>query len=189
MDYDPDKHSGRLSRLDPQSYRGRQWVHWIMTINQRQTGWLGEIHHLRFREVLCHTMARENLICPAYCLMPDHGHFLFGGLGTGSDQKNAVKILRREWNRILKEVAPPCELQSQPFDHVLTESERERGTFGEIAGYILENPRRAGFVDSYKDWPCLGSMVVGYPTIDPRDEEFYPLFWRIYDRLINPERA
>jgi REP element-mobilizing transposase RayT len=189
MDYDPVKHSGRLNRLDSQCYRGIQWVHWIMTIDQRQTGWLGETHHLRFREVLCHAMARGNLICPAYCLMPDHGHFLFGGLEENSDQKKAIKMLRREWNLILKDAAPACRLQVQAFDHVLTESERERGTFENVAGYILENPQRGRLVDSYKDWPYLGVMVVGYPRIDPRDDEFYPLFWRIYDRLINPEQA
>jgi len=70
---------------------------------------------------------------------------------------------------------------------VLTESERERGCFEGVAGYILENPCRKALVESYRDWPYLGTMAAGYPTLDPRDDEFYPLFWRIYDRLLNSE--
>jgi hypothetical protein len=185
MDYDPNRHTGRLRRLDPQCYIGIRWVHWTMTIEKRQTGWLDRIHHLRLRELLCHVMARESLICPVYCLMPDHGHFLFGDLKETSHQKNAVKMPRREWNSLLGEASPRCELQVQSFDHVLTESERERGCFEGVAGYILENPHRKALVESYRDWPYLGTMAVGYPTLDPRDDEFYPLFWRIYDQLLN----
>ncbi|HQW27835.1 MAG TPA: hypothetical protein PK529_01550 [Verrucomicrobiales bacterium] len=187
MPYDPDQHSGRLRRLDRQFYQGRQWVHWIMTINQRQTGWLDERHHSEVRELLCHTMAREQLICPVYCLMPDHAHFLFGGLEGGSDQKSAVKFFRTQWNRILGNRSPSVKLQEQAFDHVLTEAERERGTVEGVARYILENPRRAGLVESFEEWPFLGSMVAGYPALDPRDDDYCPSLWKIYDRLINRE--
>ncbi len=185
MPYDPDKHSGRLRRLDRSYYEGRQWVHWIMTINHRQTGWLNDLHFSRVRELLCHTMARENLICPVFCLMPDHAHFLLGGLDESSDQKRAVKFFRTHWNQTLKIASPPANLQEQAFDHVLTGAERERGAFESVVGYILENPTRAALVESTSEWPYLGSIVAGYPALDPRQDEFYPLFWRIYDRLIN----
>jgi len=47
-----------------------------MTLYDRATGWLdAEMHHA-IRELLLHTLARHDLHCAAYCLMPDHAHFL-----------------------------------------------------------------------------------------------------------------
>ncbi|MEO0414760.1 MAG: hypothetical protein AAF226_07390, partial [Verrucomicrobiota bacterium] len=93
---------GGLSRLDDSFYRGNAWVHWSMAIDQREVGWLMHLTHLQIREALLHTCVRYKLACPVYCLMPDHGHFLLGGLHPESDQLKAVKFFRQEWNRLLK---------------------------------------------------------------------------------------
>ena len=49
-----------------------------------------------------------------------------------------------------------------------------------VAAYILANPVRAGLVDSWQAWPYVGSMVPGYPDLDPRTEDFWEKIWRIY---------
>ena len=70
----------RLPRLDPASYRGRAAVPWAIAMDARTTGWLDPLLHLRLRELLVHVCCRYRLICPAYVLMLDHGHFLLLGV-------------------------------------------------------------------------------------------------------------
>ncbi len=72
MPYDPEIHVGRLRRLDPSSYRGTAWVHWVMTMEGRRSGWLTDGFHGVLREALLHFLGRYELICPVYCLMSDH---------------------------------------------------------------------------------------------------------------------
>jgi putative transposase len=79
MDY-PD----HLPRLDAPAYRGTAWVHWTMTMRDRSRGWLDVGMHSRVRELLLHAMARHHLHCAAYCLMPDHAHFLWMGFGPAA---------------------------------------------------------------------------------------------------------
>ncbi|MDF1751547.1 MAG: hypothetical protein P1U89_02110, partial [Verrucomicrobiales bacterium] len=67
-----------LKRLDDSFYQGENWVHWNMTINHRAAGWLSDSLHLQLREAMLHTLVRYQLTCPVYCLMPDHGHLLWG---------------------------------------------------------------------------------------------------------------
>ena len=184
MSYDPDIHTGRLRRLAPNFYRGAAWVHWSMVLDDRQKGWLDEVFHLQVREMLLHTLAKYNLICPVYCLMPDHGHFLFGGLKRTSDQRLAVRYLRKEWNRLLAQKKKGAVLQKQAYDHVLTEKERERGAFQAVSWYILQNPKRAELVSDELSWLFSGSVAVGYPDLDPQQAEasaFWEKFWKIYE--------
>ena len=72
-----------------------------MCIEGRQTGWLSETLHCQFREILTHASFRYALVCPVYCLMPDHFHLMWMGIDTGSDQINATRFLRKELGRLL----------------------------------------------------------------------------------------
>src|SRR5687768_834593 len=83
-----------LPRLAPEFYRGDAVVHWTLPIAQRGTGWLSETFHVRFRELLLHACLREQLVCPCYCLMPDHIHLLWMGLSAESDQRNGMSFFR-----------------------------------------------------------------------------------------------
>jgi putative transposase len=155
-----------------------------MTLEKRATGWLDPLHHARLREFLCHALARHRLVCAAHCLMPDHAHFLWLGLAASSDQRLAAALFREVWNGELRQGSRA--LQRQPHDHVLRERERERGAFGTVANYVCENPVRAGLVDAWRDYPYLGALVPGYPDLDPRDEDYWDRFWRIYKKLAEP---
>ena len=169
-----------LPRLQPEHYRGRAIAHWTMAIDHRRQGWLDPLHHARLRELLCHALGRHRIVCPAYCLMPDHGHFLLCGLEEISDQRRAVHLFRKAWNTLL---APGFRLQPQAHDHVLREEERTNDAFRAVAWYILENPVRAALADRPEDWHYSGCLVPGYPDLDPRREGYWELFWRIWKRL------
>jgi REP element-mobilizing transposase RayT len=129
-----------------------------------------------------HTQARYALTCPVFCLMPDHIHMLWMSLGPGSDQLLAVEFFRKHARPHLH----PFEWQRQGYDHVLREKERKRKAFQKTAFYILENPVRAGLVETARDYPYSGTLVVGYPDLDPHAAGFWDRFWRVDAKLRKP---
>jgi putative transposase len=166
----------RLRRLDRSFYRGHCYVHWTISMQHRATGWLDDSHHLAVRQLLQHALSRHFLCCPVYCLMPDHGHFLFVGLEARADQLTALTWFRRGWNRLLQ----PVQQQDQAYDSVLREADRNRDAFANVLGYVLRNPVRRGLVAAWQDWPYSGALFPGYPTLDPRKPMFWVNFWKAY---------
>jgi putative transposase len=114
-----------LPRLRREFYQGDAVIFWTMPISNRAEGWLGEPFHAAFREIMLHAAAREGLLCPAYCLMPDHLHWVWMGLRPDTDQRNGVKFVRAQLGRHLK----PTRFQHQAHDHVLRPEERQRHAF------------------------------------------------------------
>ncbi len=158
-------------------------MHWSMTMQDRATGWLIPIFYYKFREILTHTMFRYPLCCPIYCCMPDHLHLLWIGLFEECNQRNAVKFFRKQLNPVLEKLG--ARFQDQAFDHVLSEEEREKSAFEDVAEYIARNPERAGLVeaDGYAKYKFTGCLVPCYPDLKPFQESYWDLFWRLYSRL------
>jgi hypothetical protein len=172
-----------LPRLSPEFYRGDAVVHWTLTIFDRTTGWLNDGFHLRFREVMLHAAAREGLFCAAYCLMPDHIHLIWLGLKPETDQRNGMAFLRTH----MKPFLAPSKLQPQAHDHVLRDEERKRNAFAKICFYILANPARDSLIKETDRWPYCGAIIPGYPTLHPLDEDYWPMFWKLYQKACVPE--
>lgn len=172
-----------LPRLSREHHKGDAVVLWTLTMLHRATGWLTESLHSGFREVLFHAMARETLVCPIYCLMPDHIHLVWMGLSRESDQFTAMPFLRTHFQRKLV----GARLQSQSHDHVLRDSERKRNAFAKVCAYVGENPVRAKLLTRAKDWQFTNCVIPGYPDLNPFEEDYWPKFWRIYSRLKEPE--
>ena len=97
---DPSKRKPRsdfshyLPRLKREFYQADAVIFWTMPIHLRRQGWLNERFHGVFREMMLHAAAREGLLCPAYCLMPDHVHLVWMGLRSDADQMNGMAFLR-----------------------------------------------------------------------------------------------
>ncbi len=177
---------GHLPRLAPEFYRGRAFVLWTLTIENRATGWLTPTFHATWKLILLHTCARYDLACPAYVLMPDHAHVIWLGLtDRDSDQRVAIEFLRKH----LRPHLAPAEWQRQAHDNVLREADRERDAFQATAAYVFENPVRASLAARREDYPHLGCCVPGYPDLDPRREGYWELFWRIYNQRVESGRT
>jgi len=185
----PPEHPDWLPRLADGFYRGLASVHWQMTLDQRRTGWLKPGFHARFRELLLHTMARHHLLCPVYCLMPDHLHLLWTGVAEAADQRKAARFFRTHVNALLGRTLPGARFQKQAYDHVLRQHERGADAVREMAWYILQNPVRAGLVTRAEDWPHLGAMLPGYPTLHPLEEGYWDKFWKIRAARIEEGRG
>ena len=168
----------RLKRLDPLFYRGLSYVHWTISMQGRSTGWLNQSHYVAVRELLLNTCARWYLCCPVFCLMPDHGHFLFVGLEERADQLPAMAWFRREWNGLLN----PHKQQDQAYDSVLKEDDRKADGVPDLVAYILRNPIRKDLTENWSEWPYSGCVFPGYPKLDPRKDFFWDNFWTAYYR-------
>jgi REP element-mobilizing transposase RayT len=195
----PDRHG--LPRLERSLYQAFAAVHWTMRIEPSTLGWLTESFHRDFRTVLLHACVREQLFCPAYCLMPDHLHLIWLGLSLQSNQLNGMRFLRTYLNRMLEgkpienrksavdsRPQPPMkwELQQQAFDHVLREEERKQNAFAKVCFYILANPVRAELAKHENDWSFGGAIIPGYPDLYPFQEDYWELFWKIYYKHREP---
>jgi putative transposase len=172
-----------LPRLPRPYYQADAVVHWTLTVFDRATGWLTEPFHARFRELLLHTAAREGLLCPAYCLMPDHLHLVWMGLRPDTDQFNGMAFLRTH----LEPELAPAKFQPQAHDHVLREDERRRDAFRTSLAYDLQNPVLQGLVPRPEDWAFTGCMVPGYPRLHPLEDRFWEVFWKVYTARRDPE--
>ena len=91
----------------------------------------------------------------AYCVMSNHVHVLFTPLEVNNNDYHPIsKIMHsiksytaNEANKILKRKGKPF-WTHESFDHVC----RSREEIKRVAGYILNNPVKAGLVNSAEDW-------------------------------------
>lgn len=172
-----------LPRLKREFYQADAVVFWTMPIHMRRQGWLDERFHGAFREMVLHAAARERLLCPAYCLMRDHIHFVWMGLRRETDQRNGIKFLRAHLGNLLK----PVKFQHQAHDRVLKTAERQRQQFSlACTEYVLLNPLKAGLVQKPSDWPYSGAVIPGFPRLNPFDASYWPWFWMRYYELREP---
>jgi putative transposase len=171
-----------LPRLPAEFYEGDAVIHWCVGMEDRAIGWLTPTFHAAFREIMLHAAARQKLLCPAYCLMPDHLHLVWMGLKRQSDQRKGMKFLKEH----LASALLPFHFQHQAHDHVLREAERKRNAFVKVCFYILDNPRRAGLVEHQDQWQFSGAVLPGYPNLHPLQEDFWRLFWKLYAGLRAP---
>lgn len=170
-----------LPRLLPEHYRGRAFVHWVLSVSERKTGWLSRDFHAAWSITLLHACARYRLVCPAYVLMPDHAHLLLTGLRDGgSDQRVAVTFLQKNTSQQIA----PAEWDRQPYDHVLREHERAQGAFDSVAHYILNNPTRAKLVEDWRGYDYAGCCIPGYPELSVKHMDYWTRFWRCYNFLV-----
>lgn len=139
-----------LPRLDDSAYEGFAQVHWTFAIEDRRTGWLDDLFHLQFRELLLHSLGRYEAFCPDYCLMPDHIHLMIMGRRAECRQRLLIRFLRKHSNVLLK--ANGYEWQKQAYDNVLREKDRERDAFAKVVRYLNKNSVRAGYVRNWKEW-------------------------------------
>ncbi|MEQ1761015.1 MAG: transposase [Vicinamibacterales bacterium] len=89
----------------------------------------------------------------AYCFMPDHLHLLVEGTSAWSDLQAFVTVAKRCSGTAHAAIHGTPLWQEGYHERVLRPTDDPRA----IARYILENPVRAGLVQSPTAYPFLGS--------------------------------
>ena len=181
---DPHRpHTGGLPRLPDEYYQGDSVVHWTLTVLDRATGWLSGPFHALFRELMLHAAAREGILCPTYCLMPDHVHLVWIGLWLETNQLNGMAFLRTH----LEPALAPAKFQPQAHDHVLRAEQRRKNAFAKACLYDLNNPVRAGLVTRPEAWKFNGAVVPGYPRLHPLEADYWPVLWKLLAKARRPD--
>ena len=87
--------------------------------------------------------------------MPDHAHLLVEGLSDKSNLRRFVNSAKQHSGYAHGQARRERLWQGGYYDRVLRPSEDPKW----VARYILENPVRAGLVESPQDYEFLGSDV------------------------------
>ena len=116
--------------------------------------------------------------------MPDHLHLIWMGLRRECDQLNAMKFLRSELKSHLNNGR---DWQHQAHDHVLREEDRRCNAFAAFCFYTLANPVREKLVESESQWPFSGCVIPGYPRMNPFQDDYWELFWKLYQQTREAE--
>ena len=165
-----------LPRLPRPFYQADATVHWVITTRQRGPLPLSEGFNLQFRELLLHACHRHRLLCPVYCLMPDHVHLVWIGLHPESDQLNAMAFLRTHFAKLII----PTELEHQAYDRVYRESNQGMDSIRCWIQYAVQNPVMEQLTCSPDQWPWMGCMVPGIPRLHPLEDRFWGVFGKLH---------
>jgi putative transposase len=142
-------------RLAPLNYVGlRDYFITICTFNRRR--YFCDIQLATSTiELLRATASVHSFAIHAYCLMPDHLHFVAQGLQPSSDLLQLTKSFKSQSCRaFLRQRTQPL-WQNRFFDHIL----RPNDSFAAVAWYIWLNPVRKGLCPSPAAYPFSGSFT------------------------------
>ena len=137
-------------------YVGRQ-TYFITIVTENRTNFFTDFAtgHWLLDELIA-TAAKCSFQLHAYCVMPDHLHFLPEGTSDGSNliafvdgfkQRTAFEFARRCGKRLW---------QRRYYDHIL----RSNDPIEDVACYILWNPVRKNLVTDPAVYPFTGSQTI-----------------------------
>ena len=101
------------------------------------------------------TATMEHFALLAYCVMPDHAHLLIEGVSSDSDFKRFAKMAKQRSGGLYARTRHQRLWQDGYFERVLRDDADAR----EFARYVVNNPVRAGLVESPEEYPFVGSDV------------------------------
>jgi putative transposase len=105
--------------------------------------------------VFLEVAARKRFLILAYCFMPDHVHLLIEGSDESADLRGFVRAAKQSTGYQFTQRSSQRLWQENYFDRTL----RREDTVVTVTKYLLNNPLRAGLVESLKDYPHWGSGV------------------------------
>ena len=91
----------------------------------------------------------------AYCFLPDHVHLLVDGTAADSDLRRFVHRAKQLSGFQYRRRRTGKLWQRSYYDRVI----RPHECVGDIARYIIENPRREGIVESASDYAYAASAI------------------------------
>lgn len=111
----------------------------------------------------------------AYCVMPDHLHFLAEGFEATSDLRLLVKGFKIKSSRQYAALTGGILWQMRYYDHILRSPE----SLQSVATYIWMNPVRKGFVLRPADYPFVGSYTGKSMPVEWNDSVWCPPWKKI----------
>jgi REP-associated tyrosine transposase len=148
-------HPHKNIRLAPQNYVGQQIYFVIICCQARRNIFTDPQRCSWLLEILRSESAARNFAIHAYCVMPDHVHFLAEGLQLSSNLLNFIKSFKLKTSRSHLTKTSSALWQKKFFDHILRSSE----PIGSVAWYIWTNPVRKGICREVGEYSFVGSFT------------------------------
>jgi REP-associated tyrosine transposase len=166
-------HRSKNIRLAAASYVGQRYYFVTVCCFNRRPIFAGRNRCSSILELFRSECAARNFAIHAYCLMPDHFHFLSEGLGPTSDLLNLIKSFKLKTSRTYARQTGQILWQRKFYDHILRPNESPDS----VAWYIWLNPVRKGLSASVHTYPFNGSFTLRIPRLNPPSTIWVPP-WR-----------
>ena len=137
----------KYTRLAAENYVGFQFYFVTLCCSERKRVFVDAGHCERVLELLRMECALRSFAVPAYCVMPDHFHFLCEGVEPGSDFLRLMMSFRIKSSRNFAKEHGSVLWQRGYYEHILRRSEGAEL----VAWYIWLNPVRQGLVSKAQD--------------------------------------
>ncbi len=148
----PVRKSTRLSRFN---YLGPNHYFVTLCCFRRQSLFADQRLASRLLKLLRSESAAKFFRVPAYCLMPDHLHFLAEGMATSSDLLDFVKCFKTKSSRQFSAEFRRVLWQRDFYEHILQYAESVES----VAWYIWLNPVRKELVAKPEEYPYSVTMT------------------------------
>ncbi len=116
--------------------------------------------------ILKEDASRMAFLLHAWCLMPDHLHFLTEGADETADLFQFVTHFKQRTTASF--TGPRTLWQRNFYEHILRSHEK----IGRVANYIWMNPVRKGLCEFVNEHPYSGSLTM--PWTDPVQDPWIP---------------
>jgi len=140
--------------LPQPNYRGERFYFVTICCHQKRQLFNGPARCQWLIKALAEESAACHFTIHAYCVMPNHVHFLAQGLDAESDLLHFLKCPKMKTSRTYFESTGQKLWQRRFFDHILRPNEPPES----VAWYIWLNPVRRGLVPSARNYPYSGSF-------------------------------
>jgi len=150
-----DIHFHRDIRLAPRNYRGRQSYFVTICCNERRSIFADHRRCLWLVDLFRSECAAKDFALHAYCVMPDHFHFLAEGTTPASDLLALIKGFKIKSSRAHLRETQQILWQRRFYDHIL----RPREAPEAVAWYIWMNPVRQGLSTVPGEYAFAGSFT------------------------------
>jgi putative transposase len=108
-----------------------------------------------FAAELGRAAARYACAVVVYCFMPDHLHVVLQGKSPEADLWRAMVFFKQRSGYWLKRMRPGVRWQKDFHDRAVRRDEN----LVDHLRYVVNNPVRAGLVEDWREYPCLGPDV------------------------------
>jgi putative transposase len=150
----------KKNRLDLEDYFGRKRFFVTTCCESRRAIFRNVKLATAAVECLREQSRRCSISVRAYCVMPDHVHFLAEGLTAASNLIRFVKGFKQATAYACRASVRGPLWEKSFYDHVL----RTRDSGDSVAWYIWMNPVRKGLCEDPADYPFSGSFTAPWPT-------------------------
>ena len=159
-------------RLNPIDYLGQKWCFVTMCCENRNPIFLDGERAAWILTMLREVSVLHRFLVDAYCVMPDHLHFLGFGTDNNCNLLAFAKSFKQKTAYSHQKLHGVRLWQRNYYDHMLRASD----TSGHVAAYIWLNPVRKGLCKNFADYPYSGSF--SRPWKAPLDESGWLPPWK-----------